>query len=40
MFLNGLRIKMPQSEENTCPECGKWKGEDYDVCYECHEAGY
>ena len=26
-------------EENKCPECGKWKSEDYDYCYECHEEG-
>lgn len=27
------------TEDNRCPECGGWKGEDYEVCYECHEAG-
>ncbi len=24
------------SEDNECPECGQWKGEDYEVCFNCH----
>lgn len=25
---------MPKPE-NTCPDCGEWKKEQYELCYEC-----
>ena len=24
--------------ENTCDECGKWKREDFELCFECGQA--
>ena len=24
-------------KENTCPECGEFKREDYELCYTCHQ---
>ena len=24
------------TEDNVCPECGKWKGEEYELCYQCN----
>jgi hypothetical protein len=28
---------MPRPE-NTCPDCGQWKKEEYDQCYNCSHA--
>jgi hypothetical protein len=29
---------MPLEPENECPECGGWKGEDFELCRSCAES--
>ena len=29
---------MPLEPENECPDCGAWKGEDFELCRDCAEA--